>query len=85
MPGFGLAVYFVVGRGAAGFRVSDASFVAPEGWKHAGERLIVAGELIEVAGGPLSQVTKGRLLRCTSRPSVKLACSASTPGSWLSL
>ena len=75
VAGFGVVL------GASALNESELNLTAPAGWKQFGFAVIVAGERIAVAAGPLSQTTKWRLLLCTSRPSVKLACTASMPGS----
>src|SRR2546423_11429153 len=77
----GVAAGFGVVLGARALNVSELNLTAPAGWKQFGFADIVAGDRIAVAAGPLSQTTKWRLLRWTSRPSVKLACRASMPGS----
>ena len=74
-PGLGVV------RGATALKVSDAVLAAAAGWKQLGVTLMVAGDRIAVAGGPLSQRTKCRLLLCTSRPSLKVAWMTSIPGS----
>src|SRR5256885_7153215 len=73
----GVAAGFGAVLGARALNVSELNLTAPAGWKQLGFAVIVAGDRIAVAGGPLSQITKCRLLLWTSRPSVKLACTAS--------
>src|SRR5436309_14601070 len=77
----GVVAGFSVVLGARALKVSELKMTAAAGWKQFGFAVIVAGERIAVALGPLSQSTKWRLLLCTSSPSAKLACTATMPGS----
>src|SRR2546429_1249010 len=63
----GVLAGFGVVLGARALNVSELNLTAPAGWKQLGFAVIVAGDRIAVAGGPLSQITKCRLLLWTSR------------------
>src|ERR671925_1869613 len=72
VSGGGLGAGVRAGRGvvlgATALKLSEASATAPLGWKQFGLALMVAGERMAVACGPLRQSTKCRLLLCTSSP-----------------
>jgi len=71
--GVALADGLGVARGEPGLKVSEASVTAVAGWKHPGVTVMAAGDVMAVAGVPLCQAMKDRLLLWTSRPSVKVA------------
>src|SRR5437879_3716756 len=68
------------GRTSTGLITSEVAAAAVAGWKQDGESVIAAGDAIAVTGGPLSQVTSGRLLRWISLASRKVAWTTSVPG-----